>query len=703
MSQEMSGRWVGPCKVADFFKLTMPMKLRKGSKEELPKIDKKFFAGKKPANKKAMVKKTIEFFGTDDFTGIQLVDTSSRLDPSSQRGAKFRPGLSLRDKSNVIDPNSPTQLGEASCGLEVENTMIEIFSDRGPLFELEADTAQQARSRLATHAAGFCSRQHRTHLFFVYLYYPYARFLRFDRAGALVSERIDFTLDCTPLIRFFSRFSKMSRVARGYDPTVQVADELETKLARERLKEWAPDPKYERPVFKMEVYDDHGMPNPRKFLVWGALTDPDSPLGRATRGYPALEVTDGLEKDAPLVFLKEQWRSKALRPEIDTLRELNEAKVEHVPTLLCGGDLPNQVTQTDVFAAEIGRTEGNPIDCRFHVRFVVKEVGRPIERFSSSKEMFRAVYDAFQGHKQAYDKCKLLHRDVSGGNILLVPEGGLLNDWDMAVKDDEVVRGPRAHGRTGTWAFMSIDLLRGERRPHKVSDDLESFFWVVLYYGLLYLPHNKVGVLDDIITAIFEQYTSSGETKGGQGKHVVVMEGDYIGDNAVPPLEFASSEPLTYFVMTILTLLQDWRKRKCAPDPARRTSLLASIPSLSTLGPQQSSMPPPPTQKQMRNDVEAVFQFVLDDMTWPADDKAELHILKKSTGQALGGGTAAGGSNKRKSAIQDAQGDTEGQKSKKAKSIPQTLTGGSEGRKTRRAPTSGIRRSTRLLHTSGTS
>ncbi|KAF4602930.1 hypothetical protein EYR38_003334 [Pleurotus pulmonarius] len=253
MSQEMSGRWVGPCKVADFFKLTMPIKLRKGSKEELPKIDKKFFAGKKPANKKAMVKKTIEFFGTDNFSGIQLVDTSSRPDPNSKRGAKLRPGLSLRDKSDVIDPNSPTQLGEASCGLEVEDTMIEILSDRGPLFELETDTAQQVRDQLATRAAGFCSRQHRTHLFFIYLYYPYARFIRFDRAGALVSERIDLTLDCTPLIRFFSRFSKMSRVERGYDPTVQVADELETKLARERLKEWAPDPKYERPVFKMEA------------------------------------------------------------------------------------------------------------------------------------------------------------------------------------------------------------------------------------------------------------------------------------------------------------------------------------------------------------------------------------------------------------------------------------------------------------------
>lgn len=59
MCREMSGRWVGPCKLADFFKLTMPIELEKGSKEILPKMNKRYFAGKKPATEKAMVKKTV--------------------------------------------------------------------------------------------------------------------------------------------------------------------------------------------------------------------------------------------------------------------------------------------------------------------------------------------------------------------------------------------------------------------------------------------------------------------------------------------------------------------------------------------------------------------------------------------------------------------------------------------------------------------
>ncbi|KAF4602944.1 hypothetical protein EYR38_003348 [Pleurotus pulmonarius] len=244
MSREMSGRWVGPCKLADFFKLTMPIELEKGSKEILPKINKKHFAGKKPVSEKAMVKKIIAFYRKCNFTGVQIVDTSNHSDPNSKRGMKLRQDLSLREESDVIDPDSPTQLDETLAGGEVKNSEKEILSDDGAVFEIDNHTAQQARGQLATYAVELCARQHRTHLFFFYIYYPYARLIRFDRAGALVSERFKFTLDCTPLIRFFSRFSKMTPAQRGYDPTVHVADELETKLARERLKEWAPDPKF---------------------------------------------------------------------------------------------------------------------------------------------------------------------------------------------------------------------------------------------------------------------------------------------------------------------------------------------------------------------------------------------------------------------------------------------------------------------------
>ena len=50
----MSGRWIGPCAIDKFFKLAMAKKFTRNRREKLPKIDKKFFAGKKPATAEAM-------------------------------------------------------------------------------------------------------------------------------------------------------------------------------------------------------------------------------------------------------------------------------------------------------------------------------------------------------------------------------------------------------------------------------------------------------------------------------------------------------------------------------------------------------------------------------------------------------------------------------------------------------------------------
>ncbi|KAF4607752.1 hypothetical protein EYR40_000087 [Pleurotus pulmonarius] len=713
MCQEMSGYWVGPCEANKFFELTMPLDLEEGAVEELPNIDPKFFAGKKPANEDEVYTELGTFFmktpEKSHFEGLKMVDSSRHADPDSKAGSKVKPDGALHDADDAsVTVATPTRLGSALSPLELKDWLLELFDDlatkQGVSFEIDTIDARAARGQLATYATEYCARQHRTHLFLVYIYFPCARLIRFDRCGALVSERIDLSEDCTPLIRFYSRFSKMTEAQRGYDPTVKLASDEETKLAQERLKEW--EPKHHRPVFKMDVYDDveeemedndqaevctsdtnvgaettqaadenvKKTPTPRKFLVWGSLADPDSPLGRATRGYPALEVTDGLEKakDAPLVFLKEQWRSKAIeRGEIAILRELNKHGVEHVPTFVCGGDLPGQVTQTDVFANEIGRMGGKHIDQRTHVRFVVEEVGRPLESFSSSKEMFRAIYDAFQGHKQAFEKCEILHRDISGGNILILPKGGgLLNDWDMAVKVEEAKLGPRAHERTGTWAFMSIDLLSGTKCLHKVSDDMESFFWVVLYYSLLYLPHNKAGELSEIIPAVFEQYTYSTQAKGGDGKIAVVASGKYIGAKGNPRLEFTLSKPLTEFVKAMLSCMRVWGSSEMnASDAADQSTIFSS-----------TAPPIPEIPERTHKDVIHIWDGTLA-LPWPTGDKAILQFVKKSEG-----GTEGGGSKKRKSTTQlEPTGGTEGRKPKKSKT-----------RTNAKIPSTGTRKSSRL-------
>ena len=48
----------------------------------------------------------------------------------------------------------------------------------------------------------------------------------------------------------------------------------------------------------------------------------------------------------------------------------------------------------------------------------------------------------------------------------------------------------------GTWAFMSINVLQsGTEYKHKFQDDMESFFYVVLYASIRWLQHTFTGDL----------------------------------------------------------------------------------------------------------------------------------------------------------------------------------------------------------------
>jgi serine/threonine protein kinase len=53
------------------------------------------------------------------------------------------------------------------------------------------------------------------------------------------------------------------------------------------------------------------------------------------------------------------------------------------------------------------------------------------------------------GHQQAIEIAKMLHRDISAGNILITKEGrGMLGDWEMAKHVDDIRDGGSQPERT---------------------------------------------------------------------------------------------------------------------------------------------------------------------------------------------------------------------------------------------------------------
>ena len=73
----------------------------------------------------------------------------------------------------------------------------------------------------------------------------------------------------------------------------------------------------------------------------------------------------------------------------------------------------------------------------------------------------------------------------------------------------------------GTWQFISIARLRDPwSRAHEISDDLESFFWVLVYEIVRYRA-KKTRTVEDHIRKIFDQHfeaEGTGMIKGGDGK-----------------------------------------------------------------------------------------------------------------------------------------------------------------------------------------
>ncbi|KAJ6511329.1 hypothetical protein C8R47DRAFT_1094689 [Mycena vitilis] len=172
------------------------------------------------------------------------------------------------------------------------------------------------------------------------------------------------------------------------------------------------------------------------------------------------------------------------------------------------------------------------IETRVHRRLVLTPFGNPLCTFATQKELISIFIDAITAHRDLYEKTKILHRDISLNNILLVPSSqpsdradfpptplslvatssttqapcpakpassdppapsprrGLLIDMDYAlVLNSEGERGPVAVGhRTGTLPFMAVDVLcaSGVLVAHEPCHDLESFLYVLIWICVHY-------------------------------------------------------------------------------------------------------------------------------------------------------------------------------------------------------------------------
>ncbi|TBU39517.1 hypothetical protein BD309DRAFT_423034 [Dichomitus squalens] len=399
----------------------------------------------------------------------------------------------------------------------------------------------------------------------------YARVIRFDRSGVVASDKINYAKDGSRLTEFLVRYCRMKETNRGHDPTatrIERTDDLFDKLKKHGKKAVAESPEGHIPQlfdatldeswpwWKLEVFNegadgegadgegadedgaDEGTDTWQSFAVGKPHFLSDGIVGRGTRGYIAVPLNSSGEPTGSFVYLKDAWRVNhpGMEKEGDVLRALNKAKVHHVPTVVCHGDLPGQDTLSYNNWAQYHSDETPekcPLKAHQHYRVVEAEVGKPLSQFANGRELVVAILCCIVAHKEAC-AAGYIHRDISAGNILLYKNAsgqwvGLLNDWELskAYIDDKTEEGNRQADRTGTWQFTSVHALVDHTKIIKIPDDLESFFHVMLYFAIRFLPHNCPHGAGQLLFSYFDDY-SPGEAgfTAGAAKSAAMHTGE---------------------------------------------------------------------------------------------------------------------------------------------------------------------------------
>ncbi|KAI0350363.1 hypothetical protein OH77DRAFT_1489248 [Trametes cingulata] len=436
--------------------------------------------------------------------------------------------------------------------------------------------AQVELGQNTTYAAEIGMRQFRHCVYSVFLSGVLARLARWDRAGVIVTQAFDLRRRPELLCRFFWCFSKVSHTERGYDLNVQPAtwddEKLFKRLIAQHVREQLPSASTEE---RIQLFTRHYARNcvtsvcmPRmegdtevsyKLLISRPITVPLSVVGRSTRAYWAVDV-----RNKKVVFLKDTWRHREVRiREGLAIEELRKTCPDYIPPVEYHGDVPMVKLEKDRRGTVVRTLHGRPqmtwtqkyleepwvcgnvphlrerVVLRTRYFLVLRYAGCPLTDCRSTSELLHGARGAFEALRRAYVDHKLLHRDITPGNIILyrneslaatAPRRGYLVDWELACRVEDLADHKRtSYEASMTWQFLSHALATGALN-HTIQDDMESLYYSVLYCSLLYLPHSlSPNALLEILNYIFDWSRPSnyGLKSGGTGKRADLTDGIY--------------------------------------------------------------------------------------------------------------------------------------------------------------------------------
>lgn len=275
-------------------------------------------------------------------------------------------------------------------------------------FTLSNDKTDATLGELAHCSLTQLSIQNRTHVFSMLVTQRYVRFLRWDRAGVIVTRRIflakngDKTGEGHLITDFFRRLQHASPSARGIDETVTTPrlSATQAALIRKTLGIEADVPLLQTTI------------DGRRF-IFGSRAFFKSEFSRSTRCFKAynLDMKPGEKRRG---IYKDSWRivDESGMNEFERYQKLRRAGVKNIPTVWCGEDvLGKQSTLTRRMVDEALYHKTRTQDYRGagwmvkvlslnpyrHYRQFVEELEGTLTACRNLKDVVIALRDASQG------------------------------------------------------------------------------------------------------------------------------------------------------------------------------------------------------------------------------------------------------------------------------------------------------------------
>lgn len=314
----------------------------------------------------------------------------------------------------------------------------DIFDVADQFLPDNTDAGVNVVGQLLSYAVAQLTSGFWTHCFSVVVFSNGARLIRWDRAGAVISERFSVTGDHNPLFEFCRRFDSLTPAQRGRDMSIRSPIPEERHLAFVALSPQGEGDNV--PIFDVQeeslveyLVDDVLTGRMRRFIGPSPRRQVLSLRGRSTRGCPVYDT-----ETRQVCYLKDTWRidCKDSMEEGDVYAVLERAKVENIPKVVAhgtvmfsgknescigrsavhnncatpsgsanldvqvNGDMAHQgipqSTQTDKFCGKYG-LKGRVLQGLVHYRIVVDVVGHDLTGFRSSKEVLQVFIDILTG------------------------------------------------------------------------------------------------------------------------------------------------------------------------------------------------------------------------------------------------------------------------------------------------------------------